>query len=83
MAFDTALEYERTAVAAWAEIVKAAGDVYSSDPVFGDFINILKPSQSGRRKIRIQPAGGLGSWGRRHRTIRVALKYFLKTRRSR
>jgi hypothetical protein len=34
-ALDAAIEHERTAVAAWAEIVKAAGDVYSHDLAFG------------------------------------------------
>ncbi len=34
-ALDGAMEHERAAVAAWAEIVRAAGDVYSSDLAFG------------------------------------------------
>jgi hypothetical protein len=34
-AFDSAIESERKAVAAWEEIVKAAGDVYAEDLAFG------------------------------------------------
>jgi hypothetical protein len=34
-ALDRAIEHERTAVAAWAGIVKAAGDIYSPELAFG------------------------------------------------
>ena len=80
--FDDAIAYEKKALAAWGQIVAAAGDVYSENLAFGahavGFSRHWKEEQQLLARDFEQPAGGAGegrrqAWGAR--TTRLARRW--------